>query len=237
MNRIASVLRRTRAGVTYVLRRNGQPGGMRSALRLLARIGVEPATIVDVGASDGRWSKAAREVFPKAQLVLFEPQPVHAPALDRFQLDNPDATVVRSAVGGSSGSSAFDAADPWAGVLEPQATESSIIVPVVTLDEALADARPPFLVKLDTHGVEAAILAGAQRTLERSVAWIIEAYNQRITSECLLFWELCEYMAGHGFRPVAIADVLFRPHDETLWQMDLFFVRADCAAFNYLSYR
>jgi FkbM family methyltransferase len=210
---------------------------MRSALQLLAQIGVEPATIADVGASDGRWSTVARGVFPTAELVLFEPQPVHAPALERFQRDHAAARIIRSAVGGSEGMSAFDAADPWAGVLEEQPTESSITVPVVTLDGALAEARPPFLVKLDTHGVEAAILAGAESTLGQSVAWIIEVYNQRITPECLLFWELCEYMAQHDFRPVALADVLVRPYDGTLWQMDLFFVRGDCAAFDHLSYR
>src|SRR5438067_8913981 len=58
---------------------------MADGLRLLAQIGVEPATIVDVGASDGRWSELARAVFPAAELFLFEPQPVHAAALERFQ--------------------------------------------------------------------------------------------------------------------------------------------------------
>jgi FkbM family methyltransferase len=209
---------------------------MRSALRLLAQVGVEPATIADVGASDGRWSKFARKVFPSAELVLFEPQPVHAAALERFQIDNPTARILRSAVGGSAGVSAFDASDPWAGVLESRGNATSITVPVVTLDDALADATPPFLVKLDTHGVEAAILAGAERTLTRSVAWVIEAYNQQIAPGSLLFWELCGYMVEQGFRPIDLVDVLNRPHDGTLWQMDLFFVRSDWPGFSHLTY-
>jgi hypothetical protein len=107
---------------------------------------------------------------------------------------------------------------------------------VVTLDAALVDAQPPFLVKLDTHGAEEAILAGAEQTLARSVAWIIEAYNQRITPDCLLFWELCSQMAAHGFRPLDLVDVLHRPYDKTLWQMDLSFVRSDWNGFSYLGY-
>lgn len=103
VNRIAAVLRGTLAGALNVVRRNGELGGMRSALRLLGEVGIEPATIADVGASDGRWSKVARKVFPNAELVLFEPQPAHASALERFQIDNPDARIVRSAVGGSAG--------------------------------------------------------------------------------------------------------------------------------------
>jgi len=209
---------------------------MRSALRLLARMGVEPATIADVGAADGGWSRLARKTFPNAELVLFEPQPAHAPGLDRFETENPDATVIRSAVGGTSGTSPFDATDPWGGVLQKEPNMGSITVSVVTLDEALSTSKPPFLVKLDTHGVEAEILAGAQQTLSRTVVWIVEAYNYRITPDCLLFWDLCDYMATQGFRPIDLVDVMHRPHDNTLWQMDLSFVRSDWAGFDYLGY-
>lgn len=209
---------------------------MADGLRLLARIGIDPSTIVDVGASDGRWSRLARAVFPTADLVLFEPQPVHAPALEAFQADNSDATILRSAVGETEGSTLFDAADPFGGVLQRTRTADSIDVPLISLDAALIAAKPPFLVKLDTHGVETAILAGAKQTLGNSVAWIIEAYNQRFAPGCPLFWELCAQMAEYGFRPVDLLGVLHRPHDGTLWQMDLLFLRSGWDGFSYLNY-
>jgi len=209
---------------------------MRGTLELLAALGVEPATIADVGASDGRWSQCARATFPAAGLVLFEPHPAHVKALDRFQIKNVEATIIRSAVGATVGTSLFDATDPWGGALQDDRTSGSIEVPVVTLDDALAAVEPPLLVKLDTHGVERAILSGARQTLDRSVAWIIEAYNQRITSDCLLFWELCDQMAEHGFRPIDLVDVHHRPYDGTLWQMDLSFVRSDWEGFRRVGY-
>ncbi len=209
---------------------------MPAGLSLLGQIGVEPATIVDVGASDGRWAKLARAVFPAAELVLFEPQPVHGAALDQFQAEHPEARIIRSAVGAAEGMSLFDAADPFGGALQTERGTESITVSVVTLDHTLAGAKPPFLVKLDTHGVEAAILAGAQVTLTRSVAMIIEAYNQRLTKDSLLFWELCDLMTERGFRPVDLVDVLHRPHDGTLWQMDLFFIRSAWQGFEYNKY-
>jgi FkbM family methyltransferase len=232
---MAAMLRRTLQGASNLVWRS-RASGMRNTLRLLARVGVEPATIADVGASDGRWSQLARATFPAAEQVLFEPHPVHAPALERFKVENPDSRFIPSAVGGAEGESLFDGRDPWGGVLQEDRTHGSITVSVVTLDDALATAKPPFLVKLDTHGVEAAILAGAEQTMTRSVAWIIEAYNQRITPDCLLFWELCGFMAEHGFRPFDLVDVHHRPHDKTLWQMDLSFVRSDWAGFSYLGY-
>ena len=127
---------------TANLVRDTAPTAMPAGLRLLAQLGVRPATIVDVGASDGRWATLARAAFPAATVVLFEPQPVHALALDRFQIENPDAQIVRSAVGGTSGSALFDAGDAFGGVLQDVRTADSIVVPVVTLDEALAPLSP-----------------------------------------------------------------------------------------------
>lgn len=209
---------------------------MAAGLRLLADLGISPATIVDVGASDGHWSEIALRVFPAADYVLFEPQPVHSAALDSFAAAHPRVSTVKSAVGAESGVSLFDAADPFGGVLQKERSGASIEVPVTTLDEALAEATPPFLVKLDTHGVEREILAGAAETLARSTAWIIEAYNYEIQPGCLLFWELCAVMREHGFRPVELVDVMHRPRDGTLWQADAFFVRSDWPGFADVAY-
>ncbi len=209
---------------------------MAGGLRLLAETGVAPATVVDVGASDGHWSALALEVFPAAEYVLFEPQPVHSPALDSFAAAYSRVSVVRSAVGAASGVSLFDAADPFGGVLQKARSDASIEVPVTTLDEALVGATAPFLVKLDTHGVEREILAGAADTLARSAAWIIEAYNYEIVPGCLLFWELCTIMGEHDFRPVEVVDVMHRPRDGTLWQMDVFFTRTDWPGFARTTY-
>jgi FkbM family methyltransferase len=209
---------------------------MPAGLRLLGDVGITPATVVDVGASDGRWSELALAVFPEAEFVLFEPQPVHSAALADFAAAHQSVSVVRSAVGAESGVSLFDAADPFGGVLQDAPSANTIEVPVTSLDAALADSTSPFLVKLDTHGVEREILAGATNTLARSAAWIVEAYNYEIESGCLLFWELCAVMREHGFRPVELADVMHRPGDRTLWQLDVFFARSDWPGFARVTY-
>jgi FkbM family methyltransferase len=219
-----------------VLRRPVLESGMAAGLRLLRDIGISPATVVDVGASDGRWSELALAVFPEARYVLFEPQPVHSAALDDFAAAHRSVSVVRSAVGAENGVSLFDAADPFGGVLQKAPSATTIEVPVTSLDVALASATSPFLVKLDTHGVEREILAGATGTLARSAAWIVEAYNKEIEPGCLLFWELCAAMREHGFRPVELVDVMHRPGDGTLWQMDVFFARSDWPGFAHVTY-
>src|ERR1700682_1665898 len=64
---------------------SGQQQDMQRGNGTLRRSGIIPNTILDVGASDGRWAALAIAAFPAASHVLFEPQPVHAEALRRFR--------------------------------------------------------------------------------------------------------------------------------------------------------
>ncbi len=52
-----------------------QPGSMKKGLQTLRSLGIQPGTIIDLGAAEGRWSIQAREVFPRAQFCLCEPLP------------------------------------------------------------------------------------------------------------------------------------------------------------------
>lgn len=201
---------------------------MGAGLQWLAGNGFRFATVLDVGASDGRWSAECMRLFPDAGYVLFEPQPVHGAALERFAAaPGRRVRTVRKAVGATTGSICFDATEPFGGVLTERDGDHVIRVEMTSLDAEL-DARPepaPYLLKLDTHGVERSILSGAAETLRGCEALIIEAYNYRITGEAFLFWELCAHLGSMGFRVVDACDLLHRPFDGSLWQMDLFFIR------------
>jgi len=210
---------------------------MASGLRCLAAIGVEPTLILDVGASDGRWTDLARSIFPNARFALFEPQPVHAVALDAFAAAHPRDVVIRQAVGAKTGTTFFDVSDPFGGALSAEGAPNSIEVRMTTIDaSSTADPSDRVLIKLDTHGFERSILDGAAKTLSQTCALIIEAYGYRITPECMLFWELCAYLSERGFRPVDIVDMLHRPIDDTFWQADIIFVRSDWPGFAITSY-
>jgi Methyltransferase FkbM domain len=94
----------------------------------------------------------------------------------------------------------------------------------------------PYLLKLDTHGYEKNILEGAGDTLDETEVLIIEAYNYRISDEAFLFWELCAFLSDRGFRPIDLVNVLHRLKDNSLWQMDLFFIKSTWEGFNDVSY-
>lgn len=197
---------------------------------------VSVSTVLDVGASNGCWAKLCRKSFPKAKYVLFEPQPCHQESLARLASDA-NVTVVRKAVGATDGMTYFDASDPFGGVLVDE-PEGNIEVPLTSIDSAVSQLclREPYLLKLDTHGVEKEILAGARRTLPKCEALIIECYNHRVTPGALLFWELCSYLQERGFRPFDLVDSMRRSRDGSLWQMDLFFVRNAWPGFDSASF-
>jgi hypothetical protein len=94
----------------------------------------------------------------------------------------------------------------------------------------------PYLLKLDTHGYEVPILEGARETLTRTEAIIMECYNFRIAPECLMFGDMCQHMERLGFRCIDLVDPMHRLADDSLWQMDLVFVRGDRPEFSYLGY-
>lgn len=213
---------------------------MREALRWLADQGIHIGSVLDVGASNGCWAAECMEFYPRADYVLFEPQPVHGAQLDEFAATRSQKVfLVKKAVGASEGVTFFDAADPFGGALADREGDHNIQVGLTTIDAALQEIKPeaPYLLKLDTHGFERSILAGAASTLHQCSALIIEAYNYRITDEAFLFWELCACLAEIGFRPVDLVDVLHRDYDRSLWQMDLVFVKDSWKGFDYLTYR
>lgn len=213
----------------------GSPTLAGGLLRLRAR-GLGVRTLVDVGAATGSWACAYVEAVGRPEhLLLVEAQPVHDAALERFRARFPGSHVVRAAAGPEVGETWFEASEPLGGLAraEPGADGVWIRVPMTTIDREVASrgVPGPYLVKLDTHGFEVPILAGASATLASTVALIIECYNFEVADTALRFPAFCQHMEGLGFRCVDAWDLLYRPRDHALWQLDLLFVRADRAEF------
>jgi FkbM family methyltransferase len=241
-----STAARARAGINSVLRRLGyeirrvdRSGTMAAALqRLAARHPVR--TVIDVGASDGRWSRQTMKAYPSASYLLVEAQEgPHGEALRSLAASDPRVQVVLAAAGDRIGSIHFDASDPFGGVASEEPIGAhDLEVPVTTIDievERLA-LEPPFLVKLDTHGFEVPILQGASHTLERAAVLVIEAYNFEVRPGALRFHQLCGFLEQRGFRVVDLAEPLWRPRDGALWQFDLVFLRSGAPEFAFEGY-
>jgi FkbM family methyltransferase len=126
--------------------------------------------VVEVGASFGLYALAfAGRVGATGHVTAFEPDPQSASALEaniRVNGWQDRITVVKAAVGRSSGQVRFAAARGMESRIEtrPEARSGVITVPIVTLDSALAGGRID-VIKIDVEGFEQQVIQGARTIL------------------------------------------------------------------------
>jgi FkbM family methyltransferase len=208
--------------------------------RLVARF--TPDTIIDVGASNGSWSRMAREVWPAANLLLFEPNPVYAEALAEMECSG--AHIARAlACAQSTGEKVvrMSSDKPFQGVYEPgdemhaAGAPEVVTVPMSTIDAEVArlGLPGPYLIKLDTHGREHDILAGAREALKQACALVIEVYTWSQGTTSMRMADLIPNIEReHGFLPSDLCEPLRRPYDGRMVQCDMLFEPKTAAGMN-----
>ena len=145
--------------------------------RLVRKVLTRRAVFCDVGANIGYYSLlAASIVGPEGRVISFEPDPAHAELIEKAAEWNQfrQIEVHSLALAAKRGSATLHRNTENAGNQSLLAANTSVAaeaieVQVSTLDQVIAetlDNRPVDLLKVDTEGAEALVLAGASQTLE-----------------------------------------------------------------------
>jgi FkbM family methyltransferase len=188
-----------------------------------------PATVIDLGASDGRWSEMASEIWPEAKFLLIEANPAHAPIYADFAARRPDVAsrfhYLTAMAGGEPGSAAvaFNTVDAYQGLV---AVGPGDAIPVTTIDAEVKrlGLAAPYLIKFDTHGREHDILRGAITTLRNTGAMVIEVYTWALGPASMRMTDLCGAIdIAHGFLPSDWCEPMRRPIDGRMHQADMLF--------------
>ncbi|WP_298237000.1 FkbM family methyltransferase [uncultured Algibacter sp.] len=212
---------------------------MQSAIERCVKRGLKVNTVIDVGASDGRWSRNCINTISNAKYLLIEAQKEHEIGLKQLKEEYPNANYVLAAAGRSEGEIYFNNGDLFGGLASEKPFNINCIkVPVISLDHEVAKQKlePPYLLKLDTHGFEVPILEGAKNIIKSAQLIIIETYNYKLTDNSLKYYEMCSYMEKLGFSSIEMVDFMNREYDDSFWQMDTFFVPSTNKEFLYNSY-
>ncbi|MFD2671977.1 FkbM family methyltransferase [Marinicrinis sediminis] len=208
----------------------GLDPALTSAMDRLNKYKFSINTVIDVGASDGSWSTMAMKYYEKAAYCLIEAYDEHEHALKRLQQHYPEQLQYMIAAAGNHTGSAhlLLTKDKYGGAVVDRASEHSKKVPMVMIDEAIQTfgCKPPYLLKLDTHGFEVPILEGATNMLRDTSVVIMEAYTNRI-QQGRNFYEMCTYMEQLGFKCVDICAPLYDHGGRLLLQVDLFFIKKE----------
>jgi FkbM family methyltransferase len=207
---------------------------MTEVLTRLARAGLAPTVIVDVGANAGQWASKVSMVFPSVPLHVIEPQAACRPALEALRARR-DGVEVHSVLVSRPGARELMMAAAGAGstgahvVRNAGARADLTSVPATTLDELLAlriGANERVLLKLDVEGHELDVLSGSQQLLSRVDAIVSEVQFYDIDrAGNPVFAEYVATLDRLGFLLYDIAGLSGRRRDGRLTVGDAVFVR------------
>lgn len=214
---------------------------MEASLRNMKRLGFQPATVIDVGAYLGKWTRMCKRIFPNAQVLMCEPQPGKAVVLRQTVAElsgvSYEAVLLGPEVGGpvefyvyESGSSVY--------TFRNAARSQRIQLPVTTL-EAVTTGTPfaaPDLIKIDVQGGELDVLRGGTEVMRHAEAIILEVSIVDEYVGAPIFHEVQTYMADHGFRVYDICTIWRNVPRKCMNQMDVIFVRGESALFDRKHY-
>ena len=211
---------------------------MSSAIERITKHGMVINSIIDIGASTGKWSIEAMTFFPNASFLAIEPLQERKGALKNLKHKLPKFDYILCAAGEEDGNQVtLNVTDDLDGSTVNGMAEEPRKVPVRTVDAIVSEKNleGPFLLKFDTHGYELPILSGSKNILKETNVIIMEVYN--LTERGLRFPEMCLHMGDLGFRCYDMVDPMLRVYDKAFWQMDLFFCRSDSKIFKYSQYK
>ena len=219
------------------------PGfGMSDMLGRMKQHSLAVSSILDIGASDGKWSEEAMHHFQEARFLGIDPLAEREEYLKRLSLNHPQFDYVIAAAGDVDegyASMRVDEGDLDSSTINGTNPGDVREVPLRSIDSLVKEfALPaPYFLKFDTHGYEVPIIKGADRTLEETNAVLMEVHNFHIAENALRFPQMCTFMEERGFLPLDIGGLLLREYDAAFWQMDILFARKQLAAFRHNQFR
>jgi FkbM family methyltransferase len=199
-------------------------------------LGLDGALVVDVGASDGRFSAALLGIAPGARVIAVEPAPRPRERLRARLGANPNVEILDVAVSAESGAAILHVAahDDNSSLHRPRPESRRLIgdgfevvedvqVRTVTLDELVGE-RDVDVLKIDVQGAELDVIRGGARTLERARAVLLEMNFFSQYEGDATFNTLHREMEARGFALVDIA-VPLKTHDGTAIFADACYAR------------
>jgi FkbM family methyltransferase len=197
------------------------------------RAGVSPATVVDVGAAYGAFTRVCHGIFPRAAYVLVEPLEEYKPFLDEVTRSVAGARSFFAAAAPRPGETVLNVHPDWAGSSLYREEEESDVngvprtVPAVALDSLQSELslQAPFLLKVDVQGAELDVLAGAGEVLRGAEYVLLEVSLFEFFKGGPQFHDVVTFMKSHGFVAYDVYGLQYRPLDQALAQVDIAFVK------------
>jgi FkbM family methyltransferase len=219
-----------------------EPSYSRTDLAVCHRLrlaGIQPGTLVDVGANVGQFAFAAATTWPGVPIYSFEPVPDAYARLQDLARRCPAIHPANRALGSTPGRAEIRVTNQTqSSSLLPlhhhhrelypdirEATRIDVEVSTLEKESAALQGPPPFFLKLDVQGFESAVLSGAGPFLDRCRWILLETSTRPMYEGEVVFPELCRQLSGHGFSFVSPLHIHFSASG-AIGQFDAIFVKS-----------
>lgn len=207
----------------------------REMVHRLWRLGIRPATTIDIGANRGQFTVAAAEILHPSALHAIEPIPEMVARLRGFSARYPGLVVHSFAAGDGPGEAQLrlNSHSQASSVLEldkrhlaafPEARQIDVTtVPVRRVDEILdpANLARPLLVKIDVQGYEVPVLAGLSGFAGKIDHMVIEISLADLYRGGASAGEVLSSAERLGLRSQAAVGQLSDSHTREILQIDV----------------
>ncbi|MFN9709928.1 MAG: FkbM family methyltransferase [Bacteroidota bacterium] len=202
--------------------------GLHASLLLLKQRGYHPEFVIDGGAYEGYWTLDFLEVFPDAKILMIEAQLSKSDKLDKIVKQYPGVEKHHCLLSDTDGRMLqFHENETASQVVcnEFVVTNSRASESLDALLERRSLPSPDFI-KLDVQGFELEVLKGGENALKTAEFCLLEVSLLDIGNEPLLN-DVLSFMNNRGFQAYDICQLMRRPYDNALYQIDLLFIRKD----------
>lgn len=225
------VLRLMRAA-GYEIVRAPSRASLTGFLGNLRRLGFSPATVVDVGAAYGDFTRQCLKIFPQSKYILIEPLEEYRSALRALESAHTDIRLIEAAAARRDQSVSINVHPDLVGSSLYREREGEVVdgvprlIPGVSLDSCIGSdlGAGPLLLKIDVQGAERDVLDGAGKTLAGIEVVLLELSLFEFFEGGPSISEMIGYMEARGFVPYDVFGLSHRPLDGALAQIDMAFV-------------
>ena len=176
-------------------------------LQDLRNRGFIPKQILDIGASNGTWTRECLRVFPNAQYFLIDPLEENRDALEKLrQQSSNKVDFIIGAAGSSVGRMKFNVekglnSSSFLKYTEPIVTTIPREVQVLTTNNLIRANKinMPDLIKIDVEGFELEVLKGCSMIWSHTECIILETSFFEFAEGMPLFHEVIGYMASKEY--------------------------------------
>lgn len=223
-----------RLGLRVVSARWG-PRGPWDALERARRHGIIPRQIVDIGASNGTWTRDCLRIYPDSRYFLVDPLSENVPHLKALESAQPNVRSWSGALGSAPATLELNTNGDQASFFKSESFPTLNItrVEVRCLDTFLGTEllQPPDFIKADVQGYELEVLKGASRCLTTTQLLLLEVSYRKMYEGLPLAHEVISAVGEWGFRIYDICTYAGRPSDGELVQSDILFAPASSPLF------